>query len=435
MKTLIKSTTIIDPASEHHLKQCDILIENGKISEISTSINKTDDCEIVELKDLHVSPGWFDSSVSFGEPGFEERETIENGLKTAAYSGFTGVVLNTNTNPVPDSKGIINFIKSKSQNHAVDLFPNGTLTTKSEGRNLAELFDMKSEGAISFYDHKKPVTHANLLKIALQYCQSFDGLVQSFPMDKSVAYNGIVHESYYSTRLGLKGIPSFSEELQISRDISILKYSGGKLHIPTISTKNSVELIRKAKKQGLNITCSVAIFNLILTDEVLETFDSDFKLLPPLRTDEDVQALIDGLKDGTIDGVTSDHNPIDQEHKKLEFEHASYGSVGLEACFGVLNNLIGIEDTVKALTNLKTVFGLEKNIIKTGEIANLTLFKKEGKAGEKDGDRYSTGACWAFVKKKIHSKSKNCALIDQEMMGEPYGIYNKKQLVLNPSII
>lgn len=429
MKTLFKAATIVDSRSKHHLKKRDILIENGKILKISDSIPQSDNMNVVNLDDLHISQGWFDSSVSFGEPGYEERETIDNGLMTAAYSGFTDVVLNTNTNPVADTKGIINFIKSKSFQHAVNLYPNGALTVKSDGVDLAELFDMQSEGAISFYDYKKPIANANLLKIALQYCQNFGGLVQSFPMEKSVAHNGSVHESYHSTRLGLKGIPSFSEELQINRDIAILEYTGGKLHIPTISTKNAVELIRNAKKRGLNISCSVAIFNLVLTDEVLETFDSDYKLLPPLRVKEDVEALIEGLKDGTIDGVTSDHNPFDQEHKKLEFEHAAYGSIGLEACFGALNNLIGLEAAVKALTNLKNVFGIEETKIEEGQQANMTLFKGKGGGG------YSTGTCWGFTKARIQSKSGNCALIGLDMMGEPYGIYNNNQLVLNPNLV
>lgn len=429
MKTLFKAATIVDSKSKYHLKKQDILVENGKISKISGSIPQSESMEVIQLDDLHISPGWFDSSVSFGEPGYEERETIDNGLRTAACSGFTGVVLNTNTHPVADTKGIINFIKSKSFQNAVNLYPNGTLTIKSDGVDLAELFDMQSEGAISFYDYKKPISNANLLKIALQYCQNFDGLVQSFPMEKSVAHNGVVHESYHSTRLGLKGIPSFAEELQVKRDIAILEYTGGKLHIPTISTKNSVELIRNAKKRGLNITCSVAIFNLVLTDEVLETFDSDYKLLPPLRTEEDVQALIEGLKDGTIDGVTSDHNPIDQEHKKLEFEHATYGSIGLEACFGALNNVIGIEASVKALTNLKKVFGIKENKIEQGQSADMTLFKGKGGGG------YSSGNSWAYSKGKVKSKSKNCALIGVKMMGEPYGIYNNRQLILNPDLV
>lgn len=421
MKTLFKSATIVDEASEHHLKEKDILIENGKISRIATSIpvSKEDkNIQIVDFDDLHVSPGWFDPSVCFGEPGFEERETIENGLKVAASGGFTAVALNTNTNPVPDSKGLIKFIKSKAENSAVDLYPIGALTKNSDAEHLAELFDMKSEGAISFYDYKKPISNANLLKIALQYAQNFDGLVQSFPMEISVAGHGIVHEDFYSTRLGLKGIPSFSEELQIARDISILEYTGGKLHIPTISTKKSVELIRDAKNRGLNISCSVAIFNLVLTDAVLETFDSNYKLMPPLRTKEDVQALIDGVKDGTIDGVTSDHNPIDVEHKKLEFEHADFGSIGLESCFGALNKILGVEKTVKALTNLKKVFGLQENSIAEGQPANVS--------------GYSTGPAWAFVKDRIiRSKSKNSAMIGQELKGKVYGIYNNGQLILN----
>ena len=316
MKLLLKSATIVDASSKHHLKKRDVLIENGTISKIAASIPSSEKSKEVALKNLHISQGWFDSSVSFGEPGFEERETIENGLKTAALSGFTSVAVNANSFPVTDSKGHIKFLKSKAEGNAVSLYPIGALTVGSKSTDLAELYDMQTEGAVSFYDYKTPIANANLLKIALQYTQNFDGLVQSFPFEKSVARNGMVNEEINSTRLGLKGIPALSEELQLVRDLYILEYTGGKLHIPTISTKKSVELIKEAKKKGLNVTCSVAIFNLVLTDAVLEGFDTNYKILPPLRTKEDTKALLKGLKDGTIDGVTSDHNPIDVEHKK-----------------------------------------------------------------------------------------------------------------------
>lgn len=417
MKILLKSATIIDDTSSHHRQQKDILIAHGKIANIAPSIDASDEVKVINLENLHVSNGWFDSSVSFGEPGFEERETIENGLQTAALGGFTHVALNTNTHPVADSKGIIKFIKSKADNHAVHLYPIGALTVGSLGEDLAELFDMQSEGATSYYDYKSPISNANLLKIALQYCQNFDGLVQSFPLDTSVSKNGLVHEDVQSTRLGLKGIPAFSEELQISRDLAILAYTGGKLHIPTISTKNSVTMIRKAKKRGLNISCSVAVFNLILTDSVLESYDSNYKLMPPLRTEEDIKALIEGLKDGTIDGVTSDHNPIDEENKKREFEYAYFGSIGLESCFGALNKTLGLENSIRALNALKPIFNLPHYKTEEGQPADLTLFNPEKQ--------------WTFKKEDILSTSKNAALLDMELKGKSYGVFSNNQLVLN----
>lgn len=417
MKILLKSATIIDEASKHHLKKRDVLIENGTISKIAAKIPSSEKVMEVSLKNLHISQGWFDSSVSFGEPGFEERENVENGLKTAAYSGFTSVAVNANSFPVTDSKGHIKFLKSKGEGNAVSLYPIGALTTGSKGVDLAELYDMQNEGAVAFYDYKNPISNANLLKIALQYTQNFDGLVQSFPFDKSVAKNGVVNEEENSTKLGLKGIPALSEELQVIRDLYLLEYTGGKLHIPTISTKKSVELIRAAKKKGLNVSCSVSIFNIILTDDVLEEFDTNFKLLPPLRTNEDTKALIKGLKDGTIDAITSDHNPIDIEHKKVEFDHAYFGSIGLESCFGAINSVLGVEDSVKKLTGLKDEFKITSEAIEECNTASITLFNPDDN--------------WVFSEENILSTSKNAALLGQKLKGKAYGIYSNNQLILN----
>ncbi|NLN24220.1 MAG: dihydroorotase [Bacteroidetes bacterium] len=417
MKILLKNAVIIDKTSKHHQTKKDVLIQDGIIKEIAPTIEPTDAFEEVHKENLHISQGWFDSSVSFGEPGYEERETIENGLKVAASGGFTAVAMNANTFPLADNRGILQYIQTKAKNHAVSLFPVGALTMESKGKDLAELYDMKQGGAISFYDYKKPITNANLLKLALQYTQAFQGLVQSFPLEMSVANKGFVHEGIHSTSLGLKGIPSFAEELQIARDIKILEYTGGKLHIPTISTKNSVELIRNAKAKGLNVSCSVAVFNLMLTDEILNTFDTNYKLLPPLREAEDIQALLEGLIDGTIDGVTSDHNPMDIEHKKMEFDLASYGSIGLEACFGALNQVLDISLTIKVLTNLKKIFGIEGKSIAKNNPANLTLFNPE--------------VSWKFKDSDIISSSKNAALLNQNLRGKVYGIFSNNQLIIS----
>lgn len=413
---LLKSATIVDAASKHHLKKRDVLIDKGVIKKIAASI-KEKDARVIDLPHLHISRGWFDSSVSFGEPGYEERETITNGLRTAALSGFTQVAVNPNTNPVTDTKAGVQFFKAKAEGNAVSLYPIGALTVRSEGKDLAELYDMFNEGAIAFGDYKRPINNPNLLKIALQYCQNFNALIQSMPHEPQVATNGVMNEEVNSTRLGLKGIPALAEELQITRDLYLLEYTGGKLHIPTISTKTGVELIRQAKKKGLDVSCSVAVANLALTDDELEGFDTNYKLLPPLRTDADRNALIKGLKDGTIDGVTSDHDPIDIENKKTEFDHAMFGSIGLESSFGCLNNLLGTELAIKALTSLKDRFGIPNSPLEEGSPANLTLFESEQE--------------YEFSGNDIISTSHNAAMFGKKLKGKAYGIYSNKKLVLN----
>ena len=416
MSILLKSATVVDQQSKYHLKKCDILIEKGIISKIASSIPAQKNMQVISRHNLHVSRGWFDSGVCFGEPGFEERENIKNGLKTAALSGFTTVALNTNTHPVPDNKGAIRFLKTVAHNHGVTLLPNGCLTQKAKGEDLAELFDMQGEGALSFYDYKKPIANPNLLKIALQYTQSFNGLVQSYPFEKAIAPKGMVNEHLNATLLGLKGIPSLAESLQVARDLYILEYTGGRLHIPTISTKESVGLIKQAKKKGLQVTCSVSINNLTLTDDVLESFDTNYKLMPPLRTPQDVKALKKGLKEGTIDMVTSDHNPIDIENKKIEFDHAKYGSIGLESCFGALQKATDLETAIQVLTQ-QSVFNISQSSITQGEKASITLF--------------DPSAEWVFEKEDIIATSKNAALLSQPLLGKAYGIVNNNKLVIN----
>ncbi len=418
MNVLIKSATIIDSKSEFHNTTQDILIENGAISKIANSIKNAKKYTEIKLENLHISQGWFDSSVCFGEPGFEERETIKNGLKTAAASGFTAVALNANTNPVIDSNSDITFVNAKSNNHAVTLLPIGSLTLGSKGVDLAELYDMSSAGAVAFYDYKKPISNPNLMKIALQYAGNFDGLVCAFPQESKISGKGVMNENIMSTSLGLKGNPALAEELQVVRDLFLLEYTGGKLHIPTISTAKSVALIREAKKKKLDITCSVAIHNLSYTDGALTDFNTDFKVLPPLRTQEDVDALIAGVKDGTIDMVTSDHNPIDIEQKKIEFDHAAYGTIGLESAFGALQNIFTTKKTVELLTKGKSRFSLEQTPINIGNKANVTLF--------------NPSTTYTFGKNDMVSKSKNAIFEGANLKGKVYGIVANNKILLNP---
>ncbi|SDB39639.1 dihydroorotase [Flavobacteriaceae bacterium MAR_2010_188] len=416
MNVLIKSATIVDAASEFNKQVVDILIEKGKISKISQSIPNPKNYKEVALENLHVSQGWFDSSVSFGEPGFEERETIENGLKTAALSGYTTVALNPNTDPVIDSQADIRFVKSQSNGNAVNLEPIGSLTVKSEGKDLGELFDMKASGAIAYYDYKAPIVNANLMKLALQYTSGFDGLVIVFPQDKEIANKGVMNEEHTSTQLGLRGIPSLAEELHIIRDLFLLEYAGGKLHISTISTKTSVDLIRDAKAKNLNVSCSVAVHNLFMTDDKLNSFDTKYKVSPPLRTELDRLALIEGIKDGTIDMVTSDHNPLDIERKKLEFERADFGTIGLESSFGALNSIFTLKKSIDVLTRGKKRFGLNSNPVNVGNTAELTFFNPK-KTSE-------------FKLENIFSTSKNSIFEGEKLKGMAYGIYSNGQLVI-----
>ena len=278
MNVLLKSATIIDPKSEFHNQTQDILIENGAIVKISKSISNPKKHKEIKLDNLHVSQGWFDSSVSFGEPGYEERENIKHGLEVAARSGFTKIALNPNTHPLIDNKSAVEFLIQKSSSSAVDLYPIANLTQGAQGKDMAELFDMKNSGAIAFGDYNKPVENANLLKIALLYAQNFDAIVMSFPEDAGIGTHGFVNESENTTRLGLNSIPNLSEELQIGRDLALLEYTGGKLHIPTISTAKAVQLIKEAKKKGLDVSCSVAAHHIFLTDNEIQSFDTNFKV-------------------------------------------------------------------------------------------------------------------------------------------------------------
>ncbi|MES2748156.1 MAG: dihydroorotase [Bacteroidota bacterium] len=417
MNLIIRKATIIDPKSPFHNQTVDVKITKGIIEKVGQNIAKADKYTEIELDNLHLSSGWFDTSVCLGEPGFEDRETIANGLKVAAKSGFTGIALQPNTFPVLDNQSQIQFVQQKGTNSVTDIYPIGALTKNSEGTDLAELFDMKNAGAIAFGDYNKTIENANLLKIGLQYVQDFDGLVIAFCQDANIKGKGVVNEGVVSTRLGLRGIPNLAEELIVDRNLFLLEYTGGKLHIPTISTAKSVELIKKAKAKGLQVTCSASVHHLTLTDEKLDGFDSRYKVSPPLRTEKDRKALLAGILDNTIDCITSDHNPIDIEHKKMEFDLAKNGTIGLESAFGALASVLPLEKIIEKLTFGRTVFNLENPSLQEGNSANISLFSPEGN--------------WTFSKENLLSKSKNSAFLGQKMKGKVYGIYNNGKLIVN----
>nr|WP_314839582.1 dihydroorotase [uncultured Flavobacterium sp.] len=416
MKLIIRDAKIIDPKSSFHNTISDLLIVDGYIQEIGTNLENPDKIQEIKLDNLHLSQGWFDSSVSLGEPGFEDRETILNGLQVAAKSGFTAIALQPNSYPVIDNQSQIHFVKSKANQTATQLYPIGAMTKESAGKDIAELYDMKNAGAVAFGDYNKSTENANLLKIALQYVQDFDGLIIAFSQDEHIKGNGVANEGIISTQLGLKGIPNLAEEIHTARNLYLLEYTGGKLHLPTLSTEKSIALVKAAKSKGLQVSCSVAVHHLALTDEKLQEFDTRFKVSPPLRTESDRQALLNGVLDGTIDMITSDHNPIDIEHKKMEFDGAKNGTIGLESCFGALMTVLPLEVVIEKLTSGKKTFGIPEEIIAKGAKANLTLFNPDHKT--------------VFSKSSILSKSKNSAFLGTEIQGKVYGIINQDQLIL-----
>ena len=418
MNILLRSAKIIDSNSKYHNQKMDILVKNGIIADIAKKIDLPNNCKEIRLKNLHVSNGWFDTSVSLGEPGYEERENIIHGLEVAGCSGFTKVALNPNTLPLIDNKSAVEFLIQKSTSAPVNLYPIANLTQGAAGKEMAELFDMKSSGAIAFGDYNKSLENANLLKIALLYAQNFDGIVMSFPQDAGIGNHGFVNESENTTRLGLNSIPNLSEELQISRDLALLNYTGGKLHIPTISTAKSVQLIKEAKKKGLDVSCSVAAHHIFLTDDEIKSFDTNFKVRPPLRSLKDTKALLKGIKEGTIDMIVSDHNPIDIENKNVEFENGVYGTIGMESLFGSARINLGLDETIACLTEKPCKrFDLPVSIIEKEAKAELTLFDPDLE--------------YIFEKKDILSKSKNSAFLGKELKGKAYGIYANKKLLTN----
>ncbi|MCW3070160.1 MAG: dihydroorotase, multifunctional complex type [Bacteroidetes bacterium] len=421
MNILIKQARIIDSNSSHNGKTADVLIENGIITSIRAKITTDKNVKVIEAGNLHISAGWMDMQVNFCDPGYEHKEDLQTGMRSAAAGGFTAVAITSATDPPIHSKAQVQYIRNNTENSLVDVYPIAATTVNREGKELSEMYDMQQAGAIAFSDDKNTISNAGILMRALLYSKNFDGLVMTHCDDKSISQDGQMNEGESSTKLGLKGIPALAEELMIGRNIFLAEYTAAPLHISNVSTQGGVELIRGAKAKGLKITASANAYNLALDDTLLSGFDSNYKLNPPLRTKNDIEALRKGLSDGTIDAITSDHRPQDIESKDVEFDHASNGMIGLESAFGLLNTNRGrlkLETLIDALsTNPRTVLKLKQAVIREGEVANITLF---------DPDRE-----WTFEKKHIQSKSSNTPFTGSRFRGKVIGVINKKQLSLN----
>jgi len=411
---LIKSATIIDPNSPFHQKVADILVEDGYITVIGKNVNAK--AETIDGKGKYVTPGFFDLNCNIGELGLETKEDLQTGTRAAAAGGFTGVALMPNTQPPVHSKAEVEYLLNRAKNNMVDVYPLGAISHKREGKDLAEMYDMFLSGAKAFTDGNRPVQDAGLMERALLYTQGFGALIMSYPEDTAIAGKAKVNEGEMSTLLGMKGIPPLAEELMIARDLYLAEYTGSRIHFSTISTQRSVELIRDAKKKGLHVTCDVAAHHLLLTDEALAGFDSQYKVKPPLRTKKDVNALIKGLKDGTIDAIVTQHTPHEVEFKDVEFEVAEYGIIALQTAFSTaLQAGLDIELIVqKMAVNPRRILNIEAAIITEGKKAELALL---------DADQ-----TWEYTKQNNRSKSYNSPFIGQNLNGKALLVCNNNHL-------
>ncbi len=424
MRTYIKDIEVIATGNKLHGKKVSLLLENGKIAAINPAKSRKVDATI-DKPGLLCSSSWFDMRVFSGEPGEEYREDLESLSSALASGGFGGALLMPNTHPVLQNKSDFSSIFAKNTDKASVIYPASAVTINCDGENLNEMLDVHHVGVPAFTDGTQPIWNSDILVKSLQYLQKFNGLLINFPQDKNLAMFGQMSEGIVSTGLGLKGIPHLAEELMIQRDLELLKYAGGKIHFTCISSAKSVDLIRKAKKEGLDVTCDVNIHHLILDDTHLESFDANYKVSPPLRTQKDIKALIKGINDGTIDVIVSSHQPYDKDHKQLEFDYAEFGMMGTQILFSLygkfLQDKIELPTFINCIThNPKTILNLQTSPMEEGQDADITIFSLEDE--------------WAFDQDSNRSKSDNSPFFGQRFKAKALAVFNNGQQYIDNHI-
>ena len=416
MNLLLKQILVFDPRSSHHEMRMDVLIRNGVYEQIAPQIEVSDDCRVMEDEGAVLMPGWFDMRVHFREPGEEQKETIRTGQEAAAAGGFTGVLLMPSTQPPLSTGSDITFVRERSSGHAVEVFPAGVLTENRAGKDLSGMVDMKLAGAVAFTDYKRFVSDAGLMLRCMQYAGNIGTRVIAFAEEPGLSAGLMANESPATLRLGMKGIPPMAERIAIERDLNLVRYSGLPLHFSGVSTADAVRAIRSAKAEGLAITAEVYVAHLLLTDEALRSFDSMYKLRPPLRSEEDVIALREAVLDRTIDVVCSDHSPQDKESKDVEFAYASEGMIGLESFFGLLCKAFGEKLTPELIyrtlvQNPRSILGIDVPVIDVSMKANATV--------------YHPNQTWVFDKTRVRSGSVNSPFFGQAMQGRSLMVINR----------
>lgn len=423
MNVLLKSVKIIHEGSSVNGKTRDIFIKDGIISKIAEKLDEKTtgkSVKIMEGKGNCVSIGWFDMKANFRDPGHEQKEDIFSGMKAAAAGGFTGVAIMPSTHPVLQTKADIEYIVNKSRNHLVDVHPVGALSVNCDGKEMTDMFDMKQAGAVAFSDDKRSLMDAGFMMRSLLYAKNIETLIIAFADERTISVKNVMNESLNSVYFGMKGSPAIGEDLLVQRDIKLCEYTGGKIHFSTVSSAGAVELIRKAKKNGLQVTAEVCAHQLCFDDATLSDYDTNYKVKPPFRTKVDIKALVRGLEDGTIDAICSDHSPEDIESKDVEFEFANYGIIGLETAFASahtqLHRKLSLAAIVEKFTSRpRHILNIDIPEIKEGAAANLTVFNPDAE--------------WVFTKQHIHSKSANTPFLNQKFKGRAMAVINNGKVL------
>ena len=411
MKILIQATEILDPGSPFHQKEKNVLIHNGRISAIGDKNYSAD--KIIKAEGMKLSIGWFDLGTFIGDPGLEYKEDLESGTRTAAAGGFTEIAMLPNTQPCVQTKNEISYLVRGNENRLVQIHPMASVTQNNKGEELTEMIDLHSAGAVAFTDGLKPVWHTDIFMKSLQYLQKFNGVLIDHPEDYWLNLFGQMHEGVSSTRLGLKGMPRIAEEIVIGKNLELLQYAGGRLHFSRISTPKSLELIKAAKKK-LQVSCDVTVFQALLDDSMLADFDTNFKVNPPLRERADNESIIKGLRDGTIDVLSSGHMPHDEESKNLEFDRAEFGIITLQTFCAHLTSLSKNVDwdvlIEKVTSGPRKVLQLDVPRIEEDAKANLTLVDPNHQ--------------WVLEESTNLSKSKNSPWFGKELTGKAIAVFN-----------
>jgi dihydroorotase len=419
----LPSVRIICPGESLNEQTKQIILQDGFIHSIGDPGDVLAEKVDVRLEgeNLHLSPGWLDMRTAAREPGYEHQEDLFSVREAAAAGGFTEISVLPNTHPVVHSKEAVAYLRSRWPDHPVKVHPVAAVSLEAKGKDLTEMIDLHRAGAVAFSDGTQPVWHSDILLKTLQYLQTFGGLLINRPEDKLLTQYGNMHEGVAATMLGLKGMPALAEEMMVARDLRLLEYTGGKIHFSCISTAGAVQQIREAKARGLAVTCDMAAHQIAFEDTALSEFDTNLKVNPPFRGEADIQALWAGLADGTIDAVVSDHSPLDEESKQLEFDLAEFGIIGLETAFAVLNThnqKLSVSQLIEKLSvNPRKILGLPLPPIREGTLANITIFDPE--------------AQWTFTGKDIRSKSANTPFVGASFRGRVIGIVNNGQIMLN----
>ncbi len=415
MKVLIQSATLSDPNSSHHKKKKDVLIQNGRIVDIGTKLKSGD--KVIAADGMILSTGWVDMGTFIGDPGLEHKEDLDSAAKAAAAGGFTELVILPNTVPPIQSKNEVNYITRGNGNRLVQIYPIGAVTLKNQGEELTEIIDLNAAGAVAFSDGLKPIWNTDIMLKSLQYLQKFDGLLINHPEDIWLNMFGQMNEGTNSTRLGLKGMPTIAEDIAVKRDLELLTYADGRLHFSRVSSARSLDSIRAAKKKKLKVTCDMVAYQALLDDSLLADFDTNYKVNPPLRERADLDALIAGLKDGTIDVISSGHLPQDAESKVVEFDHADFGIINLQTFasqLATLSKFMDMHDLIQKVTQApRNILKLEIPIIEKDARANLTLFDPE--------------QSWKFTEEKNYSRSLNSPWLGKEIQGKVKAVFNNSK--------